>query len=75
MIILGRYYMKLIGILKFVHVPPQLTGVSTLPGETGNREIVSFYLNGVCYFVNILMITSKYHLVIVKHPFTVKTTI
>jgi len=58
--------MKLIGILKFVHVPPQLTGVSTLRGETCNTEIVSFYLNGVCYFVNRLMITSKYHLVIVK---------
>jgi len=31
--------------------PPHLTGVSTLPGETGNPEIV-FYLNDVRCFVN-----------------------
>ena len=31
--------------------PPHLAGVSTLPGETGNPEIVSFYLNVVCCFV------------------------
>jgi len=33
--------------------PPHLTDVSTLPGETGNPEIVSFYFNDVCCFVNI----------------------
>jgi len=32
--------------------PPRLTGVFALPGETGNKEIVPFYLNAVCCFVN-----------------------
>jgi len=32
--------------------PSHLTGVSTLPGETGNPEIVYFYLNAICCLVN-----------------------
>jgi len=30
--------------------PPHLTSASALPGETGNMEIASFYLNATCFF-------------------------
>jgi len=29
--------------------PPHLTIASALPGETGNPEIASFYLNAACF--------------------------
>jgi len=53
--------------------PPHLTCVSTLPGETGNPEIVSFYLNAVYNLSTDTQNTLKYHLVTVKLSFTVKT--
>jgi len=32
--------------------PPHLTTASSIPDETGNPEIASFYLNAVSCFVN-----------------------
>ena len=52
LIIFNRYVTKQIAIKRCFIFPPHLTGVSTLPGETGNQEIVSFYLNAVCCFDN-----------------------
>jgi len=34
----------------YVIFPTTLTSASALPGETGNREIVSFHLSDACFF-------------------------
>ena len=52
---------------------PHLTSASALPGETGNTQIASFHLNAACFFTIKHETQSKYHLVRVEPPFTVKT--
>ena len=53
--------------------PPYITSASALPGETGNPEIASFYLNAACFFCQKNTKRSlKYHLVRAEPPFTVR---
>ena len=53
--------------------PPYLIGISTLPSETGNPEIASFYLKCCMLFCQQTQNALKYHLVTDKTSFTVKT--
>jgi len=53
--------------------PPHLTNASTLPGETGNPEIVYFHLNAACFLLKETQNSLKYHLVRDEPFFTDKT--
>jgi len=42
LIIFSKYVTKKISNEKLLYFPPYLTGVSTLPGETGNQKLCLF---------------------------------
>jgi len=54
-------------------LPPHLTCVFALPGETGNPKIASFHLNAACFLPKNTRNKLKYHLDTDEPPFTVKT--